>query len=116
MTTADAAHFYKLGFLMACADRGLGGAEAERLAERVLTKQAGPIGWAARRVAQIPSYLLGAVGATGAAAGAGLGKVVPAAVGPSGGADDAAVARMKAMTAEIKRRKARLSAVPTLFS
>lgn len=115
MTPADAAHFYKLGFLMACADRGLGGAEAERLAQRVLTKQAGPIGWAARRVSQIPSYLLGAVGATGAAAGAGLGKVAPVGgVAPPG--DDAAVARMKTLTAEIKRRKARLSAVPNLFS
>ena len=152
------AYFYKLGFLTACADRGLGPDEAEALAARVLAerhakaalllptavgavrglgtaavragvnKTAGALGVVAG-LAGAPVWLAGqalrGAGNAGAAAGLGIGRVLygdpEKKLNPGRSETDLAahherLARVQAMTAELKRRKAELIQTPGLFA
>lgn len=93
------AYFYKLGFLTACADRGLGPDEAEALADRVLAERH------AKAALLLPTAVGAAIGAgmspgarrlegaghgavrgLGTAVGAGLGSAVGTGLGMAGGA------------------------------
>lgn len=126
------AYFYKLGFLTACADRGLGPDEAEALAARVLAerhaKTAGALGVAAG-LAGAPVWLAGQAfrwaGNAGAAAGLGIGRMLygnpedsvkPVSHKTDLTAHHERLARIQAMTAELKRRKAELVQTPGLFA
>lgn len=70
------AFFFKVGFLAACADRGLDPFQAEILAARIYEKKASLLGSTANALMTAPIAGVGLAAGAGTLLGAGAGKMV----------------------------------------